>query len=78
MGFWVSFGVLAGVQGLSGGVIGVFLLRMICLTWIFQASRRHLDPGIQWFFIPVFDLLFVIYYITVGFTAFFAKQTRWN
>lgn len=76
--FWVSFLGLVALQAANWIVLSIFLLRMLSLTCVLQSATKNIDKNIKWFLIPIFDLLYVVYYLFIGFSAFFSKQIRWN
>lgn len=53
-------------------------LRMLSLLIIFEGTRRKIDPKQPVWALPFLDILYILYYIFVGISAFIRKRTSWN
>ncbi|MBC7923153.1 MAG: hypothetical protein H7Z75_18900 [Ferruginibacter sp.] len=80
VGFWLSFPLLLvfGGQEYAAATVATFLIRMVALTVILDKIHRRLEARFGWYLIPVFDFLYIFYYLFTGTSAFFAKKIRWN
>lgn len=76
--FWISFAVLLFMPGGVWLAIAGWMLRTVVQMWISRRVAGKLDQTVQWIFIPVFDLLYAVYYLMMGITVSFSKQVRWN
>jgi hypothetical protein len=76
--FWLSFILLVCIPEYSWIAAAGFLVRVLAQVWVLQSIAKKIDNTIKWFFIPIFDLLYTIYYIIVGFSVSISKQVRWN
>ncbi len=45
---------------------------------IFHQISHRLHEGLSWFWFPLFDLLYLLYYLTIGVSALAAKRVRWK
>ena len=80
VGFWLSFPPLLvfGGRACAVATVATFLIRMVALTVILDKIHRRLEATFGWYLIPVFDFLYIFYYLFTGTSAFFAKKIRWN
>jgi glycosyltransferase involved in cell wall biosynthesis len=76
--FWVSFVTLIVLQAFVPYVIASFLLRYIVLTWLMHKIALRIDQTVRWYWIPAFDVLYIVYYVVIGFDALITKRTRWK
>jgi glycosyltransferase involved in cell wall biosynthesis len=68
--FFIKFGIWIALAG--------FIIRTSAQVWVLRHIAKKLDNTIKWFFIPIFDLLYTIYYIVIGSSVSLSKQIRWN
>ncbi|MFC0184853.1 hypothetical protein ACFFJX_21020 [Pseudarcicella hirudinis] len=61
-------------------LIGLFLLRLISQWIIFSKASQNLNQIIKTKSIPVFDFMFTIYYLIMGFWSFVfrKKKIKWR
>lgn len=59
-------------------IMGIFILRTWLLIAIFALISRKLGETIKWFWFPVLDLIYLVYYITIGTSAVFSKKIKWT
>lgn len=78
MMFWFTFFILLFSNEYLPVVLSGFLIRTSAQMWVLQNIAKKIDNTIKWFFIPIFDLLYTIYYIIIGSSVSFTKQVRWN
>jgi glycosyltransferase involved in cell wall biosynthesis len=80
VGFWVSLVPLLiwGGPQYVPVVAGFFLLRMLALTIVLDRIHKRLDATFEWYCIPLFDFLYIFYYLFTGITALFTKKIQWN
>jgi glycosyltransferase involved in cell wall biosynthesis len=76
--FWITFFLLLFSNVYLPFVFSGFLIRTCTQIWVLQSIAKKIDNTIKWFFIPIFDLLYTIYYIIIGSSVSFSKQVRWN
>ncbi|MES2734336.1 MAG: glycosyltransferase [Bacteroidota bacterium] len=80
VGFWFSFipMVIFGGEFYTMITLGFFLLRMIAFTIILDKIHKRLDATFDWYFIPLFDFLYIFYYLFTGMLTLFTKKIQWN
>ena len=78
MMFWFTFFILLFSNEYIPWVLAGFLIRTSTQLWMLQNIAKKIDTTIKWFFIPIFDLLYTIYYIIIGSSVSISKQVRWN
>jgi glycosyltransferase involved in cell wall biosynthesis len=78
MMFWFTFFILIFSNEYIPWVLAGFLIRTSTQLWMLQNIAKKIDTTIKWFFIPIFDLLYTIYYIIIGSSVSISKQVRWN
>lgn len=76
--FWFSFFALLSSQNTIVFALTGFILRTCIQIWVLKPIAKKLDTTIKWFFIPIFDILYTIYYIVIGSSVSLSKQVRWN
>ncbi len=59
-------------------VVAGWALRSGLQARIFHQISRQLQEGFPWFWFPLFDLLYLLYYLTIGVSALAAKRVRWK
>ncbi|QHT68734.1 glycosyltransferase [Rhodocytophaga rosea] len=76
--FWFSFITLLFFQNMVLFALAGLILRTCAQIWVLQPIAKKLDTSIKWFFIPIFDILYTVYYIVIGSSVSISKQVRWN
>lgn len=76
--FWLSLFILLFFQNMIVFALAGFILRTCAQIWVLQPIAKKLDTTIKWFFIPIFDILYTVYYIVIGSSVSISKQVRWN
>jgi len=60
-------------------IIPIFILRTLVIIVIFVLIARKLGEAINWFWFPVLDLSYLIYYIVIGIPAAFTRnKIKWK
>ena len=76
--FWFSLiFLLIGGAHLSA-ILVIFILRTLVLIVIFALISRKLGEKIEWLWLPVLDISYLIYYLIAGISAVFSKKTKWT
>ncbi len=79
VGFWLSFvALLVFGQAYLIPVLVAFAARMVALTIILDKIHKKLDGTFDWYLIPIFDFLYIFYYLFTGISAFFTKKIQWS
>ncbi|MGB3182131.1 MAG: glycosyltransferase [Cyclobacteriaceae bacterium] len=55
-----------------------FLLRTIIHTLAMSVTFRALGDSFRWWLLPLYDLIFALYYAVTGVTALLTKRIRWR
>jgi hypothetical protein len=76
--FWCTFFALLFSDAYLPVIFSGFIMRTSTQIWMLRSIAKKIDHTIKWFFIPIFDLLYTIYYIIIGSSVSFSKQVRWN
>ncbi len=74
---WICFPVLLFHENERYYAIIGFLLRWGLLFAVFISAGKKLNDPINWVLLPIFDVLYVIYYMIIGTKALSTKNTRW-
>jgi glycosyltransferase involved in cell wall biosynthesis len=74
---WVGWSCLV-VYGEWLGATVLLLLRWIMMGLALRVTSEKLGDPITLIMLPIFDFLFVIYYISIGPTALLSKHIRWK
>jgi glycosyltransferase involved in cell wall biosynthesis len=59
-------------------IIAVLLVRLSLLTWAIHRLVKSGGLTFNYWWIPVLDLLYPIYYLSTGLVALFTKKVRWK
>ena len=76
--FWICFTVLLFGENERYFAIAGFFIRWGLLFVVFRTAGRKLNDPIDLIFLPILDVLYVIYHIVIGTKALSTKNTRWN
>ncbi|MGK7393022.1 MAG: glycosyltransferase [Candidatus Cyclobacteriaceae bacterium M3_2C_046] len=75
---WISFVILILAGYELYFVFGGYLLRILVLLILFNLASKKLADKLNIWTIPLMDLLYMIYLITIGVSALFTKKIKWN
>ena len=78
VGFWLILTPLFWIEGGSMWVWAGFVLRNSLFLTVQQANIRKLQANVKGYELLFFDVLYALYYVVVGFAAFFTKKIKWN
>ena len=78
IGFWVAGLWLWFLCNKCYGIVALFLLRWLILAAVFSTARRRLYDPINLWFLPILDVMHVMYYVVIGSLAFSTKYIRWT
>jgi glycosyltransferase involved in cell wall biosynthesis len=78
---WLAtwFLVIPSAFGLfSNLILGLFLVRWILLTWLFDNASKRMGSPFEAWKVPFLDFLYTFYYLVAGVAAFSAKRIQWK
>jgi cellulose synthase/poly-beta-1,6-N-acetylglucosamine synthase-like glycosyltransferase len=64
--------------GASAALLAVLGVRWLALTMLLQSFSNRLRIRFEWWWVPVLDFVYAIYYLVAGPIALFAKKVRWK
>lgn len=76
--FWLCFAVLMFDENERYLAIGGFLIRWGLLFVVFKTAGKKLNDPVNLTFLPVLDVLYIVYYIVIGTKTLSTKNVRWN
>ena len=71
------FGILLLVQGFYLVALSFYALRLFLVLLIFRTIYKKMDDAILYKWIPLLDVIFVVYYLVFTPVVFFGKATKW-
>ena len=78
IGFWLTFVILAAVEAVLLSLVLCYLCRIICLMLFFGKGLRKLGDNFEWWWIPVLDVIYTTYLMTIGPVGYFTKRVKWS
>lgn len=73
---FLGFGYLAGVN--QWVLLGGYAIRMISLLLLFYLINRKFGQDIEIYLVPLFDILYIFYFIFVSAKAYSTKKVAWK
>ncbi len=76
--FWSSLVSLLVTQTMVSWVVAGFIMRQLALSWVVKQSSRKLGESINFFYVPILDFLYSIFYLVTGLSALGTKKVVWH